>query len=71
MITNKTDDFTKGYMCAVATLIKQCGDDTVAKDLYNCMFMKPEELERSDIEPCDLEVLMLLAKDIQRRRNMK
>lgn len=45
--------FEQGYVCAVATLIRQHGAATMARDLMGCM----PNVDWSKIDPTDREVM--------------
>ena len=46
--------FEQGYVCAVATLLRQHGEETMAKDLLGCIAP-----DWASIDACDKEILAL------------
>jgi len=59
-------DFSKGYACAVATLIRMDGcASTEAIDLYESNFLSLKELKEIGVDEYDLEVLKPLIEEIE------
>lgn len=50
-----TNEWIKGYVCAVANMLNQHGCDTIAKDCLNSI--GPATVDWSMINPCDVETL--------------
>ena len=60
-------DFSKGYSCAVANLIRDHGDGTEAEDCYKANFLSIKELKEIDADIYDIETLTPMIKEIERR----
>lgn len=53
--------FEQGYVCAVATLIRQHGEPAIAKDLLGCISIKDwSEIDQYDQEPLKKHSLIKL-----------
>lgn len=63
-----TSDFTKGYFCACAVAMKQHGDDGAVYDLVAENFTTLENLRSDGVDEHDIEILMPILKEIQRKR---
>jgi len=65
---NFTNDFVKGYTCAVATLIRAHSADTEATDVLACCSYSLKQYREMGVDEYDLEVLKPIIKEIARRR---
>lgn len=61
-------DFSKGYACAVAQIIIQHGETTLAKDVFRGNFMTITEMRKIGVDKNDIEVLKPIVKELNKRR---
>lgn len=67
----KGNDFTKGYLCAIANLIKMHGYTTEADDLFRgCGAYTANEMRKIGTEEYDIETLKPVIKEYKRRRKL-
>lgn len=64
------NDFSKGYACAVAQIIEQHGETTLAEDIFSCNFMSVETMKKIEIDEHDIELLKPIVKEIERKRSL-
>jgi hypothetical protein len=55
--------FDNGYSCACANLVKSHGEDSIAEDILKC------NLNVENISEDDLDVLMPIIKEIERKKS--
>ena len=65
-----TSDFTKGYFCACAVAMKQHGDDGVVYDMVKENFTSLKHLRKDGVDEHDIETLMPIINEIERKRNI-
>jgi hypothetical protein len=63
-------DFTVGYACACANLVRMDGDSTLARELLACNFLSVKDFRRCGVDEADIKVLLPTIKDIIRRRKI-
>lgn len=61
------NDFSKGYACAVAQIIEQHGETTLAEDIFKCNFMSIQTMRMIGVDEHDIEVLAPIVKEIERK----
>lgn len=49
--------FSQGYICAVATLMRNHGEETYVKELLGCLGESEKQLKKLGCERYDLEIL--------------
>lgn len=59
--------FNQGYACAVAVLIRNTGESTEARECLAANFGSMKALKNANLDPFDLEVLIPVMKEIERR----
>ena len=64
-------DFSKGYACACANLIRDHGHSTEVEDCYSANFMSVRQLKSIGADEDDIIVLAPVIKEIERRKNIK
>lgn len=62
--------FTQGYMCACSTIVQEHGSETEVIDALKGMYSSVDDLRSLEVEEYDLEVLLPLFKEIDRKRSM-
>jgi hypothetical protein len=65
----KNDRFVQGYMCALATIVSGHGTSTPVEEAYGCCFHTEAELKKAGVYEGDIEKLMPLIKENERRRS--
>ena len=63
-------DFSKGYFCAVAALVKMYGDGTEAEQVLMCNFMSAAEMMKIGVDEGDIKVLKPIIKEIKRKQKL-
>ena len=63
----KNDEFSKGFACAVATLVKhEGGTCTAAEELYRCNFLTEKQLREIGADEGDIKTLLPVIANIRR-----
>lgn len=62
------NDFSKGYACAVAQIIEQHGETSLAEDVFACNFMSIQTMKMIGVDKHDIELLKPIVKEIERKR---
>ncbi len=63
-------DFSKGYTCACANMIKDHGISTPVEDCYGANFLTVKQLKSIGVDEHDIEVLKPVIKEIERKRKL-
>ena len=63
-----SDDFSKGYACAVAQIIEQHGETTIAENIFSCNFISIETMRKIGVDEHDIELLTPIVEEIKRKR---
>lgn len=61
------DDFSVGYFCAIANMMRDHDNDVIAKDCLGANFMNIKKMKRIGVDESDIEILKPIVKDIERR----
>lgn len=62
-----TNDFSKGFACAVVQIIETHGEQTIAEDVFRCNFMSIETMKKIGVDEHDIEILKPIVKEIERK----
>lgn len=65
------DEFVQGYVCACAVMLSQHGEDTMVYDCLSCCYKSIDELRKCGVEESDIQTLMPIIKEIERKRLMQ
>lgn len=66
---DKNNDFTKGYLCAIANLINMHGYNTEADDLFKgCGLYTEYQMKKAGIDPGDIKTLRPVIKEYHRKK---
>lgn len=63
-------DFSKGYACAVAQIIDQHGEDSIAEDIFQCNFMSIKTMRSIGVDEYDIKLLKPIVKEIERKKKL-
>lgn len=66
----RMNEFSKGYICACAEIIKQHGETTLAKDVLSANFMSIRTMRLIGVDKTDIEALRPVIKEIERHQNL-
>ena len=69
-IPKKHFEFYRGYYCACAVLIKQHGEGTEVEDLLKENYIPLDEMKRVGIDDHDIQMLMPVINEIERKRQL-
>lgn len=61
--------FDCGYMCALATVMQQYGEETIVREALKENFLTVEQMKNSGVEQNDIDVLAPIVKEIERLRS--
>jgi hypothetical protein len=64
------DRFTQGYICACANLMNMYGESTMVEEVLRGNFTSAKELKDCGVEETDIETLMPVIKEIERKRKL-
>lgn len=66
------NNFTSGYICACANLMRISGESTPLREVLECSFKSINDLKKDGVDEEDIKVLLPVIKEIiSRRRRMK
>ncbi|MFO0359261.1 MAG: hypothetical protein ACK50N_02075 [Flavobacteriales bacterium] len=63
-------NFSIGYACACANIIRTHGEETIARDCFKANFMTIETMREIGVDEDDINVLKPIVKEIERRNLM-
>lgn len=63
-------DFSKGYACAVAQIIDQHKEDSIAEDIFLCNFMSIKTMRSISVDEYDIKLLKPIVKEIERKKKL-
>ena len=66
----KSDDFTRGYMCAVAALLTMHGESGYVDDLFNANGMTIPQMRKKGVDEYDIKVLRPVIKEWSRKKKL-
>lgn len=61
------DDFSVGYCCAVANMLRDHGDDVIARDCLGANYLTIKQMREIGVDESDIEILKPIVKEIKRR----
>jgi len=67
-ITARNKAFVQGYTCACANMLQQHGNNTEVEDCLGCNYTSLDDLKRHEVDEHDIEVLMPVINEIERKR---
>jgi hypothetical protein len=67
-ITVRNKAFTQGYICACATMMQEHGNGTEVEDCLRGNFISLDDLRKHEVDEHDIEVIMPIINEIERKR---
>ncbi len=68
--TQRDIEFTRGYCCAVANLIRMYGEMNQAEEVYAANYHSVRILKQMGIDEHDIEILKPTIKELERKRKL-
>jgi hypothetical protein len=68
-LTDWNKGFIQGFACACATMMREHDQPTMVEDCYRNNFNSIKQLREAGVAEFDLEVLIPIVKEIERKRS--
>lgn len=70
MKTEAAINFNRGYMCALACIVKGHGNSSIIEEAFSCNSMTVRQMRASGVDESDIEALRPCVKEVERKQKL-